>query len=190
MKRHVEKYIRELITHVSNLPVGKIEVLANKILEILLSNGVIYIVGNGGSAATASHFVCDLNKTVLGKDTTSSKKKRLKVICLSDNIPLLTAWANDVSYDYVFSEPLKNFINKNDLLIVITGSGNSKNIVNALKVAKEVGAYTFGILGFEGGLAKDIADDSIIVTTNHYGHIEDTHMILIHLITDYLQKLF
>jgi len=188
MKKHAQKYFFGLINHINELPIDKIEIFAKKITEVLLSDGTIYVIGNGGSAATASHFVCDLNKTVLTSNTV--KSKRLKVICLSDNIPQLTAWANDYSYDYVFSEPLKNFANKNDLLVAITGSGNSKNIVNALKEANNLGLSTFGILGFDGGQASKLAKNSIIVEADHYGYIEDIQVIILHLITDYLKRFF
>lgn len=158
-----------------------------EVLEEKLKKGrTIFVAGNGGSAAAASHMVCDLGKTVLGKDI-STPKKRFRVICLSDNISLLTALANDVSYKVIFSEPLKNFGKKGDLLLAITGSGNSENILEVMKTAKKMQLDTVAFLGFDGGKVKRMADDYIVVPSDEYGPIEDLHMILNHLITAYFK---
>ncbi len=113
----------------------------------------VFIAGNGGSAATASHMACDLAKTTLGKSTTLPTK-RIKAIALTDNMPLITAWGNDVSYDCVFAEQLRNLAEAGDLLVVISASGNSPNVIEALKAAKEIGMKTVGLLGFEGGMLR------------------------------------
>jgi len=159
-----------------------------KVLEDKLKKGkTIFIAGNGGSASTASHLVCDLGKTVLGKDL-STPRKRFRVICLSDNISLLTALANDVSYKVVFSESLKNLGKKGDLLLVITGSGNSENILEVVRTAKKMEINTIALLGFDGGKVKRIVDNYILVQSDEYGPIEDFHMIFTHLITDYFKN--
>lgn len=189
MKKHTRDYVSGLITQLESLPSDKIRNLVKEMENTSNKGGFIYIAGNGGSAATASHFVCDIKKTVLGsKDPHLKKKGRFRVMSLNDNMPLLTAWANDYTYDEVFSQPLLNLGTSKDMLIVITGSGNSKNILRVLEIAKEIGLRTFGLLGFDGGKAKDLLDDHIIVETEHYGHIEDVHMILVHLITEYIKK--
>ncbi|MFZ5424779.1 MAG: SIS domain-containing protein [Patescibacteria group bacterium] len=190
MKTHVDSYIKGLKTQLDTISPEKVESLVQMMLSTADNCGTIYIAGNGGSAATSSHFVCDIKKTVLGKAPKRVKKGRFKVVSLNDNIPLLTAWANDSSYDDVFSEPLLNFAEVDDLFIVITGSGNSKNIVKAVKTAKKLKVKTFGLLGFNGGLCKDLLDDHITIPSNNYGHIEDAHMILVHLVTDYLKQRF
>jgi len=142
-------------------------------------------MGNGGSAATASHFVCDINKGVSLK-----LQKKFKVLCLNDNIPIMLAYANDISYDSVFIEQLKNFIGNDDLVIGISGSGNSKNILNAIEYANKIGARTFGIIGCDGGKLKDIAQRSLIVRSFDMQKIEDCHMILAHLTMQYFSKKF
>jgi D-sedoheptulose 7-phosphate isomerase len=148
----------------------------------------VFIVGNGGSAATASHMACDFGKTALvGRDGRSGK--RFRVIALTDNVPLITAWANDASFSRIFSEQLRNLANSGDLLIVITASGNSPNILEAIKAGKELGMMTIGMLGFSGGAAREMLDDYILVDKNDYGPVEDVHLILNHLITHYLGTL-
>jgi D-sedoheptulose 7-phosphate isomerase len=126
-----------------------------------------------------------LNKTVLGDEHSAQS---LRAICLSDNVPLLTAWANDVGYDIVFARQLQGWIKAGDLLIAITGSGTSPNIIEAAKIAREAGATVIGFLGFDGGQMKSLADEVVLVETDNYGHIEDIHMILDHLITAYFRQ--
>ena len=145
-----------------------------QVIETLEDNRwqTIFVVGNGGSAATASHMVCDLSR------------KLFSVICLNDNIPLLTATSNDDGYVNCFATPLASLAKPKDVLIVITGSGNSKNIIEALVTAKTIGMTTIGFLGFDGGQAKDLVDKYILIPSNEYGLVEDFHLILNHLITE------
>jgi D-sedoheptulose 7-phosphate isomerase len=187
---YIDKYFWNLSAALNEVSREDINALIEIITETILSGGAIYVAGNGGSAAIASHFSGDLNKTVLGSSKKPSKEKRLRVTCLNDNIPLLTAWANDCSYDAVFSEPIKNYIDENDLLIVISSSGNSENIVNAVKVANSKGAHTFGMLGFNGGKVKDLADSYVLSPVEHYGYVEDTHMAIVHLVTEYIKRYY
>lgn len=147
----------------------------------------IFLAGNGGSAASASHAVVDLNKTILGHGQ-NNRHLRLKAISLSDNIPTITAVGNDISYDEIFAEPLKNLADPGDLLVVLTGSGNSPNIISVLKAAKKLQVETIGLLGFDGGKAIRLVDHKILVPSESYGHIEDIHMIFIHLLTEHLKK--
>jgi len=146
----------------------------------------VFVAGNGGSAATASHMACDLNKTVLGTGV-AAPSRRLKVISLVDNAPLMTAWANDVRYDAIFAEQLRNLANPGDLLIVITASGNSPNIVAAVAAAHELGVVPCGLLGFDGGLVRRQLGHAVVVQSDNYGYIEDAHLMLTHLITAYLK---
>lgn len=149
-----------------------------KTLEKKIKQGkMIFVAGNGGSAATASHIVCDLGKTV-----------GARALCLSDGVPLLTALGNDCSYDDIFSQPLKNLGKKGDLLLVITGSGNSKNIIKVVDTAKKLGIETIGFLGMGGGKVKSMLDNFFLVPSDEYGPIEDFHLILNHLITAYFAK--
>ena len=150
----------------------------------------ILIAGNGGSAATASHMMCDLAKTTLGKGKSLSTK-RLKAIALTDNVPAITAWGNDVSYDVIFAEQLRNLAEPGDLLIVISASGNSPNILAALEAARDLGVNTLGLLGFDGGRAKEMCDWSVVVPspTHNYGIVEDAHCTVMHWLTEQLKQI-
>lgn len=187
MGEHSTGYINELTNILTKLSAAKINSLEQKITTLIGTDRTLFICGNGGSAATASHMACDLGKTILGKQPRLNKN-RLRVIALNDATATMTAWGNDEGYEYIFSEQLKSLGRAGDMLIVITGSGNSKNIIQILKVAKKLKIETFGLLGFEGGKAKDLVDESIIIKSSDYGYVEDTHHILVHLITGYLKK--
>jgi D-sedoheptulose 7-phosphate isomerase len=133
-------------------------------------------MGNGGSGSTASHWACDLNKgCCLGLE------KKFKTICLNDNLPTMMAYANDCSYDDIFVEPLKNFFQPDDLVIGISGSGNSQNVLNAIEYANEKGGRTIGLCGYEGGKLHDMVDLSLLAHVNDMQKVEDLHMIIVHI---------
>ena len=138
----------------------------------------VFLCGNGGSAATASHMANDLNKF-----TISEGKPRMKAISLSDNIPLMTAWGNDSSYEDIFAEQLINLVEPGDVLIAISASGNSPNVLKALRTAQEHEAITVGFSGNTGGKLKDLVDYCILIPDEYIGRQEDGHMILDHLIS-------
>lgn len=183
----IKAYLNKIKKLCGEIDIESIVKIIEVLEEKLKAGRTIFIVGNGGSASTASHMVCDLGKTVLGKDLLTHKK-RFKVICLSDNTSLITAIANDISYKAIFSESLKNLGKKGDLLLVITGSGNSENILEVIRTAKKMKIDTIAFLGFNGGKVKDIISDYVVVPSNEYGPIEDFHMIFNHLITDYFKS--
>lgn len=135
----------------------------------------IFIMGNGGSAATASHFVCDFNKGI-----SEHLDKRYKFICLNDNVPIMMAYANDYTYEDIFEGQLKNFLQIGDIVIALSGSGNSKNIVKATSWAKSNGGVVISFTGFDGGKLKQMADYAIHVPINDMQVTEDLHMILDH----------
>lgn len=145
----------------------------------------VFVAGNGGSAATASHWVNDL-----GKATKRSGCDPFQVMCLSDNTPWLTALANDEGFDRVFSGQLENFARRNDVLVVISASGNSPNLVHAVEFAKSAGMKTVGLLGFDGGILKEMVDHVIWVKSEkgQYELVEDAHMMLCHVLTTSLMK--
>ncbi len=153
----------------------------DKLVEIIFEcrdrGNSVYIFGNGGSAATASHIAGDFLKGI-----SYQLEKRFKVICLSDNIPGTSAISNDLSYDEVFIEPLKTYLSKNDVVIGISGSGNSLNVVKALEYAKTSGATTVALCGFNGGKIKEISDLAIHVPINDMEITEDIHLIMFHAI--------
>lgn len=145
----------------------------------------IFIMGNGGSASTASHFCCDFNK---GASYGVDDKKRFKFICLNDNIATMMAYSNDVSYESVFVEQLKNFLQSEDVVIGISGSGNSKNVLKAIEYANENGAVTVGLTGYSGGRLKELAKYSVNANVEDMQVSEDIHMILCHMIMQIISK--
>jgi D-sedoheptulose 7-phosphate isomerase len=134
------------------------------------------LFGNGGSASLASHFACDLGKgTAL-----CNSAKRFRALALTDNIPTITAWANDSGYEDIFAEQLKNFVRPRDIAFAISGSGNSKNVLNALNLSREAGAVNIGITGFDGGEMKFLCDVCVIVPSYNMQVIEDLHLSMAH----------
>ena len=167
--------MRELLT---KLPVLEIEKVIKVIAKARDDNHRIYIFGNGGSSATASHMVCDF-----AKGSIRPGKNRVKVFSLTDNTPLVTSLANDSAYENIFAEQLENYIEAGDVAIAISGSGNSKNILKGIAVAKAKGAITIGLTAFNGGQLKGLVDIAVLVPVNNMEQAEDTHMILDHIIT-------
>ena len=143
----------------------------------------IFLVGNGGSAATASHMANDLSKTV--RQGNPGRRRGFRAIALTDNVPLLTAWANDDSYAEVFAGQLQSLAQPGDVLIVVSGSGNSPNVLRAVEDARDASMLVIGFLGRGGGRLKALVDISVIVPHDAYGPIEDIHLVLNHLITSY-----
>jgi len=173
----IEGYLSSLQQAVTALPREKIERMIELILGARNSDKQIFVFGNGGSAATASHFACDL-----GKGTIAEGKRRFRVISLCDQIPMVTAWANDADYADMFVEQLRNLLNEGDLVIGISSSGNSPNVLKALEYAKQRQANTLALTGFQGGQVKRIVDECLIVPSSLVQIIEDIHLILGHLI--------
>jgi len=180
-----KNYLNDLKAVLDRLPLDPLDKLTAVIVEAHAAGKQIFVIGNGGSAATASHMMNDLNKGTLGHKG-DAPWKRFKVIALTDNVSLMTAWANDTDYNTVFSEPLKNLANPGDVLIAISASGNSPNIVAAVEVAKQLGLKVLGFGGFTGGKLAQLADVCVVVPSNGYGPVEDVHMILDHILTGYL----
>jgi D-sedoheptulose 7-phosphate isomerase len=144
----------------------------------------IFIMGNGGSAATASHFALDL-----AKNTIIPGMPRLKAISLTDHVPLITAWSNDTAYEHIFAEQLANLIEPGDVAIGISASGNSLNVINALRLARRSRAYTIGLLGAQGGRMKDLVDAYVLAPGKNIEEEEDAHMILSHIITRHMREI-
>jgi len=183
----IQEYMREVKKTLDCIETDKIKRIT-EILEIAYKNDKsVFVIGNGGSASTASHFACDLGKGTLEKHY-DLHKKRFRAHSLTDNIALMTAYGNDLSYDHIFVQQLKNLIEKGDILIAITGSGNSKNIINAVEFANRSGATTIGFLGMNGGKAKELIDYSITIESKNYGVIEDLHLMLVHMICQSLKE--
>ncbi len=177
----IQEYLENSISCLNSLKsehLDRIERIFNLVKESRINKRRIFLIGNGGSASTASHFVCDLNKTAKIKGL-----NRSQAFALNDNSPLVFAISNDISYDSVFEEQLKNFLEKDDLVIAISGSGNSENIIKAVNYANEKGAITIGLTGFNGGRLKKICKECLVVPSDKMYHIEDVHLTINHLIT-------
>lgn len=137
----------------------------------------VFIIGNGGSASTASHFACDL-----GKGAAIEGKRRFRIMSLNDNMAVFSAYANDNGYEHVFSEQLINVLNPGDVVIGITVSGNSPNILRAMEYARKMGAITLGWIGCDGGKLKGMVDSALTLTSSNFGVVEGAHVVLHHAI--------
>jgi D-sedoheptulose 7-phosphate isomerase len=164
------------------MPLDVIETVIERLIEAGEANRHIFVMGNGGSAATASHFVNDLSK---GGDTGSAR--RLRVMGLTDNVPLLTAWANDTHYHRIFAEQLRNFVGAGDVVIGVSASGKSPNVLEALRLARAQRACTIGFTGRSGGEMKDLVDHCVQVPSDNVQHIEDLHLVAFHLVYSHLR---
>lgn len=180
-------YIQKLKAGLDGLNVNVIEKIVDILLIAMKNNKQIFIVGNGGSAAVASHMACDLGKGTL-KQMYDLSEKRFRAISLTDNTSLLTAVANDVGYENIFTQQLSNLINRGDILIAISGSGNSENIIRAIKLAQNYKATTIALLGSDGGKVKDLVEYPLIYDEVHYGRIEDSASVLSHLICSWIKN--
>src|SRR5579863_7295446 len=178
-------YVLELREMLDHLPLGDVERVADALYQAYEDDRMVFIFGNGGSAALASHMACDL-----GKGTHSPRPsgvpmeaiKRLKVFSVTDNVPMITAWANDATYEDIFAEQIGNFIGPQDVAFAISGSGNSANVLKALKLARQKGAITIGLTGLGGGKMTRLLDYRVVVPSRCMQQIEDAHLVLAHLI--------
>lgn len=179
----IDRYIEEARKLVGMLPLVDIRRVAEVLYQAWLRGSKVILLGNGGSAATASHFANDLNKgcAVPGKH-------RFSAIALTDNVPLITAWGNDTVYENVFAEQLPNFLRPGDVVVAISGSGNSPNVLKAVQMARASGALTLGFTGFRGGKLVGLVDYCIVVPSDCMEQIEDMHLLLEHCICTALRK--
>lgn len=168
-------YLEELSSTIQKLPVQSIDRLAGVFLSAYDKGRTIFLFGNGGSAALASHMTCDL-----GKGTAPAVGQRLRAVALTDNVALITAWANDTRYEGIFAEQLQNLLQPGDVAFAISASGNSPNVLAALSFARQAGAATAGITGFQGGKMKSLCDVCVIVPSDNMQIIEDLHLSIAH----------
>lgn len=184
-KEFISNLLNEQSSCLKNLDneIDLITVIIEKLIQARDSDSIILTMGNGGSSSTASHFIADLLKTAILKD-----EKRFRALCLTDNIPVFTAWANDTSYDEIFKEQLRNFVNKNSVVIAFSGSGTSKNVINALELAKSSGAYLIGFTGTPGGNFPKICDICIKIPSTNMLTIESFHLMICHIIISCIRE--
>jgi D-sedoheptulose 7-phosphate isomerase len=176
-------YLADLSEVLHRVPRAALARAVEDILGARASGRRVYVFGNGGSAATASHFVCDLVKTAQIPGFAP-----LRAFALTDNVPLMTAWANDLDYAEAFSRMLEGFVEPGDVVIGISASGNSPNVISGLRMANSLGACTVALLGFDGGESLRIARIPIHVPCRHYGLAEDSHSAIGHAITAAIRK--
>ena len=181
----IRNYISHLQDVLARLTLEDVRRSIDAIMDAYHAEKQIFVIGNGGSASTASHIACDL-----GKGTSLPGKPRFRVISLTDNIATMTAWSNDVSYEDVFVEQLKNLVTPGDVVIGISASGNSENVLRAMRHASDIGCKTIGWSGFGGGKLASICDVNVVVDSDRYGPVEDVHLILNHVLHAWIQEEF
>ena len=181
MKR-VVNYLSSLQQTMNELPKENIVSVIELLQAARLDGRQIFIMGNGGSASTATHFVCDL-----AKNTRKDGLPHFKVIGLTDNMALFSAYANDEGYENVFAQQLANLVRPGDVVIGISASGNSKNVLNAIELAKTHNVTTVGFTGFDGGQLCSMVDLNVHVNSNIIEHVEDIHLMLEHMIVKALK---
>lgn len=168
-------YFDQIRQTLEQLPQASLQQVADALWAAYERDATIFVCGNGGSAATASHFVCDLAKW-----TIKPAARRVRAIALTDNVPLITAWSNDQSYADVFVEQLKALYRDGDIIVAISGSGNSPNVVRAIEWGNAVGAVTIGLTGFNGGRLRQIAQIGLHINNHVMPQVEDIHSTICH----------
>ncbi len=170
-------YLKDVSSLIAELPVAQLQGLVNRLLAAYDEDRQVFLLGNGGSASTCSHMVNDFQKCIY-----LAGQKTFRCMSLTDNVALITAWANDTSYERVFAEQLRPWVRPGDLVICVSGSGNSPNVLRAAELAREAGAYTVGLTGYAGGKLAPLVDESLIVPCDNMQRIEDVHMVILHLL--------
>src|SRR5262245_9563649 len=178
-----ELYKRDAIRAIESVDLELVNQAIGMFREVRRLGRHIFVCGNGGSASTASHFVCDILK-----GASFNRAERFRITALNDSLPTLTAYSNDVSYECVFAEQLKNFAQPGDLVIAISGSGNSPNVLRAVEYANQIGCKTIALTGRDGGKLGPLASLNIQVSHPHMGRIEDVHMMVLHMIGCYFME--
>lgn len=183
MLEPINIYFSEVEQMLQSISLRHLEEILHLLEQAYRNGHRIFIMGNGGSAATASHFALDLSK-----NTITPGALRLKAISLTDHVPLITAWSNDVAYEHIFEEQLASLIEPGDVVIGISTSGNSQNVINALRLARQSNAITIGLLGAKGGKVKDMVDVYVLAPGQNIEQEEDAHMVLAHIITRHMRE--
>jgi D-sedoheptulose 7-phosphate isomerase len=178
-----QQYKSELMQAIDSIDLGAVQRVIEVLRKARDEGRHIFTCGNGGSAASASHFVCDILK-----GASFGREKRFRIMALTDSLSTITAYSNDVCYECVFAEQLKNFAQPGDVLISISGSGNSPNVLRAMEYANSIGCHTVALSGRDGGKMSGLAQTEVRVPHPHMGRIEDGHMIVLHMIGYYFME--
>ncbi len=191
MLNYIENFTEELSHHLAALPKEEISRAINIIKSVYERDGRIYVFGNGGSLAIATHWVGDFNKTVFGNNL-DRKMRRFQAVRLPSTETEITAWANDIGFDMIFAGPLQNYLQETDCLIAISSSGNSSNVIKAVELANKNHVPVIGLSGFDGGKLNQLADAKVVVKTGKgaYAMVESIHHAILHLLTSYFQDYF
>jgi D-sedoheptulose 7-phosphate isomerase len=179
----IRGYLDRLLKTLGGMPIPELARLSEMLYRAYTDGKQVFILGNGGSASTASHMAADL-----GKNTIGPNMRRFRIMSLNDNIPLLTALSNDLGYENVFAEQLQNLVHPGDVLIVISGSGKSPNVLRAMEYARSQSAEVAALLGFDGGPAQELADITVLIDSNDYGVVEDAHLIINHILVEHFRQ--
>lgn len=185
---YIKNYFEKYKEGIDKINLRELDEIVNVLFRAWKHGGSIFIIGNGGSASTASHMAADIGKNTL-ENPGNLNSKRVRVTSLTDNVASMTALGNDLSYGDIFSQQLITLAKPADVLIAVSGSGNSPNVIKAIEVGNDIGMVTVGLLGFQGGKAKDILDHKVIFEEGHYGRIEDFHLMANHIIVDRMREL-
>jgi D-sedoheptulose 7-phosphate isomerase len=188
-KLDVQPFLERVGRELLQINPAEVKALADAVYECYRQGRFVFLCGNGGSGSNASHFCEDLGKgTVRREDFNNDRKKRLRTISLTDNTPYILAWANDEGFDRIFVEQLKNLASPGDLLIAISGSGNSANVLRAVDWANQKGLKTFGCTGFSGGKLRTLAQHGLHVPLDDMGIVESIHLTAFHWVVDDLHR--
>jgi D-sedoheptulose 7-phosphate isomerase len=182
-----KEYVAATFALLDHVEPAEVQALVDAILDAYRSGEMVFLIGNGGSGANASHLCEDLGKGTL---TDFEGQRRLRVVSLTDNVSYILAWANDEGYERIFSEQLKNLAQPGSLLIAISGSGNSPNILRAIEYANAHAMRTFGVCGYDGGALKGVAQQSLHVRSHDMGMVEAVHAVIFHYLVDALRQAF
>lgn len=189
--RHIgpKDFLARVSEELAKINTGEVQTLADWIWDVYQADRFVFVIGNGGSGSNASHFCEDMGKGTLDrKDFDNDAKRRLKILSLTDNTPYILAWGNDEGFDRVFVEQLKNLASPGDLLVAISGSGNSPNIIRCVDWAKKNGLKTFGCTGYSGGKLRSLADANLHVPLDDMGIVESIHLTAFHWVVDDLYR--
>lgn len=181
--QEIRQYLNEVQSVFNRLPLEALDEAIDVLLSANYVGSTIFTLGNGGSAATASHFACDLAKGAIVPGC-----PRFRVVALTDNVPLITAWSNDVAYEDIFAEQLNGLMARGDVVVAFSGSGNSPNVLRAVALARQRGGITIGFSGFDGGQLSRMVDVPVVVPCHCMEQIEDIHMVMCHLTSTTLRQ--
>jgi D-sedoheptulose 7-phosphate isomerase len=182
VRAEIDRHLAELRAAIDSLQVEDLTRVGEVLFRAYRNDKQVFTLGNGGSSSTASHMAADL-----AKNTITANVRRFRITSLNENAAIMTALANDLGYEHVFSEQLANLIRAGDILIVVSASGNSPNVLKAMDYARAQSAEIVALLGFDGGAAAKLADFPLVVGSRDYGVVEDVHLIINHILVDHFR---